>query len=113
MVRSVSMIEAQSFGGYSGSPVFLQREANPLAENTGIWLLGVMKGTFLSANEIRVADVRGVPFSVENAGIAAVVPASYLEEILFSEEAKETRTSGRPFRYIPGPPINVKPVWTQ
>jgi hypothetical protein len=110
---SLYLIEAQSFGGYSGSPVFLQRDPDSTSQNAGIWLLGVMKGTFLNANEIKVVDVKPVSFSVENAGIAAVVPAHYLHEILYSDEVKQTRTPGRPFRYVPGPPISERPVWSQ
>ncbi|MDY7019200.1 MAG: hypothetical protein SU899_03910, partial [Chloroflexota bacterium] len=54
---------------------------------------GVMKGSFLNPSEIRVVDTTPTSVSVENAGIAAVVPAYKLHELLFSQQLKRTRTT--------------------
>jgi hypothetical protein len=72
----IYLAELTSFGGNSGSPVFLR--VDPLRESTtGImrleykyYLLGVMKG-FLSDQEAK-----------QNAGIAMVVPADKILEVL-------------------------------
>lgn len=97
---SLYMIECQSFGGNSGSPVFfyLGVARDPLSF---IWsgpkflLMGIMKGSFLEPNEVQLVDRSRIPVSFENAGIAAVVPAYYLHEILFSEELKRARASAK------------------
>jgi hypothetical protein len=54
-----------------------------------------MKGSFLNANELRFINRAPTPLSVENLGIAAVVPAYLLHEILFSNELKENRRNAK------------------
>lgn len=89
------LIEAQSFGGNSGSPVFFSlgatREPGGLNLSYKLLLAGVMQGTFLDAREIVVAETRKVPFSLGNIGIAAVVPAYKLHELLFSDHLRTAR----------------------
>lgn len=90
------LVECQSFGGNSGSPVFFYLGATrtPGAIRVGapeVLLAGVMKGSFLSPSEIQVVDTTPTPVSVENAGIAAVVPAFKLYEILFSKQLRAVR----------------------
>ena len=90
------LIEAGSYGGNSGSPVFfyLGSDRNPGSLILGapiLKLAGVMQGTFLDAHEIKVIETQKVPISTSSMGIAAVVPGFKLQEILFSKEIKTVR----------------------
>lgn len=92
------LLECQSYGGNSGSPVFFQLNPmrNPSQLNLGgqvIFLAGLMTGSFLNANQVKIND--GVPnlISMQNIGIAAVTPAYKLHEILFSEELITVRNT--------------------
>jgi hypothetical protein len=90
------LIEAGSYGGNSGSPVFFflgsDREPGSLKLGSPILkLAGVMQGTFLDAQEIRVVDTAKTTISLSNMGIAAVVPAYELKEILDSDVIKKAR----------------------
>lgn len=90
------LIEAGSYGGNSGSPVFFylgsDREPGSIVIGSPILkLAGVMQGTFLDAHEIKVVETKKVPIAVSSMGIAAVVPGYKLYEILFSDELKEKR----------------------
>ena len=90
------LIEAGSYGGNSGSPVFFylgsDREPGSLMVGSPIIkLAGVMQGTFLDVHEIKVVETKEVPIAFSNMGIAAVVPGYKLHEILFSDELKEKR----------------------
>lgn len=90
------LLECQSFGGNSGSPVFFQ--LNPLRKSGQIslggpivFLAGVMTGSFLHSNQIQITDTVANLVSLQNVGIAAVTPADKLHEILFSEEMVQLR----------------------
>ncbi len=90
------LVETQSFGGNSGSPVFFYlsptREPNKLVIGPPKLLLaGIMKGSFLKGTPISIIETENIPVSFENIGIAAVVPAYKLHEILFSEELEAFR----------------------
>lgn len=90
------LIEAGSYGGNSGSPVFfyLGSDRDPgslVVGNPVLKLAGIMQGTFLDAQEIKVVNTKTTPISLSNMGIAAVVPAYKLHELLFSEELKRQR----------------------
>lgn len=102
------LVETQSFGGNSGSPVFfypsLEREPGRFVLGRPTLLFaGVMMGTFQGAHEIRFAKPGKPPergtiqgrslISVENIGIAAVVPASQVKDILFSDAVKAHRAA--------------------
>lgn len=92
------LTETQSFGGNSGSPVFfhLNPTRNPGALVLGapqLFLAGVMKGSFLNANEVVVVNRSPVSISRENAGIAAVVPSYLLHEILYGPNASSHRSN--------------------
>ncbi len=93
---SLYLIEAGSYGGNSGSPVFFHlgsdREPGNLFVGPPILkLAGVMQGTFLDAQEIKLVETKKTPVSLSNMGIAAVVPGYKLHELLFSEELKRRR----------------------
>ncbi|OQW34138.1 MAG: hypothetical protein A4C66_03850 [Nitrospira sp. HN-bin3] len=92
------LIETHASPGVSGSPVFFRpspwREPRTFRLDTPTLLLaGVLKGYF--GDE-----------SSNNAGIAAVVPAFQLREILFYDEVKNSRTFSK--NIIPPQPIDVK-----
>lgn len=94
--KDLYLLECQSFGGNSGSPVFFQlspmRKPGQLSLGAPqIFLAGVMSGSFLHGNQVQITD--GVPnlVSLQNVGIAAVTPAYKLYEILFSDEAVNLR----------------------
>jgi hypothetical protein len=94
------LLECQSFGGNSGSPVFFQ--LNPMRKpnqiNLGgptIFLAGLMTGCFLSGNQIQIIDSVPNLISQQNIGIAALTPAEKLQEILFSEKIVELRKNSK------------------
>jgi hypothetical protein len=77
---SLYLVETHATKGNSGSPVFfrpsLQRDPRKLVfGDQPLFLAGVLKGYFGAVNE-------------PNSGIAAVVPAFHLQEIMFSEAAR-------------------------
>ena len=90
------LVESGSYGGNSGSPVFfyLGADRSPGGITVGppeLYLAGVMKGAFQEGRPIRAVPTSDTPISVANIGIAAVVPASKLREILYGAELKRTR----------------------
>jgi hypothetical protein len=90
------LIEAQSFGGNSGSPVFfyLTGMRDPAQIRLGgydLVLAGVMKGYFSNGSEVKIFETRKTPYSFQNVGIAAVVPAYQIREILYSPEVRAYR----------------------
>jgi hypothetical protein len=87
------LAEVTSFGGNSGSPVFLRvggiREAGPPISGYSYYLLGVMQGFFSESADILfdiTASVHGT-FS-QNSGIAGVIPAEKVLDILATTRAK-------------------------
>lgn len=88
------LIECTSFGGNSGSPVFFhlgQEKVSPtnfIIKPRVIKLAGVMKGYFGDMSPLYIADTAKIPFVKLNSGIAAVIPAYQLREILFSKELR-------------------------
>ena len=90
------LIEAGSYGGNSGSPVFfyLGSDRDPgvvYVSQPVLKLAGVMQGTFLDAHKIEMVETQKTIISRSSMGIAAVVPGYKLQEILFSEELKKIR----------------------
>lgn len=90
------LLECQSFGGNSGSPVFFQ--LNPLRRpgrlslgGPNIFLAGVMTGSFLHSSEIQITKTVAKLISLQNIGIAAVTPADKLHEVLFSKQLIQNR----------------------
>ena len=99
------LMGAFSFGGNSGSPVFFY----PSADNTPgalmlgprpIKVAGVMRGFFGDAEPLQLRQVHttaqeqpGQPIVVSNgnSGIAFVVPAKFISEILHSPELEHAR----------------------
>jgi hypothetical protein len=88
------LVECQSIGGFSGSPVFfyLGPYRKPGVINMGgpeIYLAGVMKGHY---NDFRINPVLELKDNILrelNTGIALVTPAYYITEILESKAVFE------------------------
>jgi hypothetical protein len=94
------LLETQSYGGNSGSPVFfyLGADRSPGSLVLGepvLKLAGVMRGNFNEPRPIGLVMTERatipVPYSTQNVGIAAVTPSYLLHEILFSTELKKQR----------------------
>lgn len=91
------LVETTSYGGNSGSPVFfyLGAEREPgsiIIGNPVLKLAGVMKGYFGLLQPVQFAETSKIPVVSSNIGIAGVIPAYKLHDILFSEELKRQRT---------------------
>ena len=93
------LIETQSYGGNSGSPVFfsLGSDRQPGSIILGlpvIKLAGIMTGSFNDISPIGIVEIptAPVPVSRQNIGIAAVTPSYLLHEILFSDELTKIRS---------------------
>lgn len=91
------ILETTSFGGNSGSPVFFKlgsmREPKRIAiGGSQYFLAGVMRGYFGALIDTAVVETKrtlSVPF--QNAGIAGVVPAYLLLDLLNSPVLKQQR----------------------
>jgi hypothetical protein len=101
------LMETETFGGNSGSPVFFSLNQGYFArrasegksgqpffsshEHTRILLAGVMKGYFPNWSPVTLMNTAVAPFSQQNTGIAVITPATYLYDLLFSSEELEFR----------------------
>jgi hypothetical protein len=99
------LMEAFSFGGNSGSPVFFYPSADNLPGTLAlgprpIKIAGVMRGFFgdfepiqLLQKQTSAQDQPGqkIPVSNGNSGIAFVVPAKFISEILHSADLESLR----------------------
>jgi hypothetical protein len=101
------LMETETFGGNSGSPAFFSfnqgygirriselTSGQPLfsnTEHTGILFAGVVKGYFPDWSQVMVVNTGVAAYSSQNTGIAAIVPASYLYDMLFSKMEQEFR----------------------
>lgn len=91
------LIESSSYGGNSGSPVFLYLGADRTPGSLVVGppelrLAGVMKGAFQDVQPIKALSTSTIPVSLSNLGIAAVVPSYHLRNILFSAELSRLRS---------------------
>jgi hypothetical protein len=84
-------VETFAFGGNSGSPVFFYSST----EDRPVMVAGVMKGYFVDFEPVlsakSIADTRSTSMSQNNSGIAIVVPAEHIRQILHSEELEKSR----------------------
>lgn len=96
-LRTLYLLESQSYGGNSGAPVFfyLGADRQPGVLSLGppvLKLAGVMMGSFLDIKPIEIVEqsVR-TAISKSNVGIAAVVPSHLLHELLMSKAGEKQR----------------------
>jgi hypothetical protein len=94
--RDLLLIEANSFGGNSGSPVFYLTgfESPPglvLGQPRSLLLAGVLSGRFNDEVLVQTIPTTTTNATFPSMGITAVVPAEKLRDILFSEELKNLR----------------------
>ncbi len=101
IMAELYLLETQSYGGNSGSPVYFylgsDRTPGVLVLGTpAIRLAGVMSGFFGEATPLQVLD--GGPssqnqsfYTNQNMGIAAVTPAYLLRDILYSDVLRQMR----------------------
>jgi hypothetical protein len=91
------LVDVSSYGGNSGSPVFffLGSDRKPGSIILGepiLKLAGVMSGTFQDAQPIHVMEPTAkIAVSTSNMGVAGVVPAYKLRDILFGPELSTLR----------------------
>jgi hypothetical protein len=90
-MRELFLLETQSFGGNSGSPVFVVAQKTPPLGQKNLRLMGVMMGTFQQGSPIAVVENSATAISQQNLGIAAVIPSYLLREILFGEALVKMR----------------------
>jgi hypothetical protein len=99
--QDLFMVESQVFGGNSGSPAFFYTSKwhhffhvgdRPFDLHDYVYLAGVVKGHFNDWTEVKSANSDSKPFTMNNVGVAVVVPAYHLYDMIFSEEEKKFRT---------------------
>lgn len=91
LMLDLLLMETQAFGGNSGSPAFFSLGGNRhpgvfVAGGRSLVLAGLIMGYFGARNPIELADSKS-PTSSENLGIAAVIPAEKIREVLYTPEA--------------------------
>jgi hypothetical protein len=92
VTEDLFLADVMSFGGNSGSPVFIRTGGDSqVIGNINYYLLGVMQGFYSTDSKVSVqtAELNGV--AKENTGVAAVVPAEKISEILESPRAVSRR----------------------
>jgi hypothetical protein len=90
------LVESSSYGGNSGSPVFFYLGSNRVPGSLVVGppvlkLAGIMKGFFGEPRAIQFIETGRIPVAVSNIGIAAVVPAYLLSQILSDKELVRLR----------------------
>ena len=92
------LMEASSYGGNSGSPVYfyLGIDRNPgsvILGNPVLKLAGIVSGRFNDIIPVQAIQTDVIPAVNPNTGIACVVPAYKIYDILFSDEMLKFRSS--------------------
>jgi hypothetical protein len=91
------LVESSAYGGNSGSPLFFSvggydRQTHSLVMGEPhITLAGVLIGHFKERLPLQAVETTTTLVSESNIGIAAVVPAYKLRELLFSDEVRRAR----------------------
>lgn len=94
ITADIYLAEITSFGGNSGSPVFVRQggvretPSGSRVEGYSYYLLGVMQGFFPEASPVAVETTVLHGEGEQNSGIAAVVPADEILRILGSARAR-------------------------
>jgi hypothetical protein len=105
------LIESMSFGGNSGSPVFfyLGSDRDPDAITGGppaLFLAGIMMGSYQNRQALEIVQTAAIPMSASNLGIAAVVPAYRLDELLNLPELNDFSRNPTAAPAAPSPPAS-------
>lgn len=90
------LMEANAYAGNSGAPVFFylgadRQPGSIIIGDPVLKLAGIISGRFNDVVPVQITQTEAVPIVAPNLGIAGVVPAYKLHEILFSEEFKNQR----------------------
>jgi tetratricopeptide (TPR) repeat protein len=84
--KELYLADVMSFGGNSGSPVFLRlgglREAGNTLEGYSYYLLGTMEGYYQAGSNIMMYSAGAAKPEEQNSGIAAIIPANAIEKLL-------------------------------
>ena len=91
------LMETEVFGGNSGSPAFFYshdalRVGTLKIGSPSMQLAGIVKGYFGNWSPGMMIDAKITPLSQQNVGVAAIIPAYQLHEIIFSEQEKKIRS---------------------
>ena len=105
--QNLYLMETEAYGGNSGSPAFFSfdqgyfaRRLSNLrsgaalfnsADNKRILFAGVVNAYFPDYEQIKLQNTTVIPLSQGNTGIASIVPAPYLYDILFSKSEQDFR----------------------
>lgn len=105
--RHLLLVECASYGGNSGAPVFfyLGSERNPgqlVAGAPELKLAGVMMGAYQDIRPVQTVGTSAVPVSTANMGIAAVVPAAKVRELVNCPALVQQRALVAAARVVPG-----------
>lgn len=82
--REMILLEISSYGGNSGAPVYVKLQQQD--GSIRVILLGILSGTFRDIADIAIIQTNSTPVALYNNGISGVVPAYFLNEIIFSTE---------------------------
>jgi hypothetical protein len=91
------LMEANSYPGNSGSPVFFQVGADRggrlviMSGGPTVKLAGIMSGCYNDLQPIKTVSVSTNQYVTPNLGISGVVPSYELKDILFSKELRQQR----------------------
>jgi hypothetical protein len=96
MMCDLILMDTFSFGGNSGSPVFvyLGAERKPGVLSLGppmLKFVGIMSGTYKQGMPVIEVQTDTKELAFDNMGIAAVVPCEHLKNIILSKELKAIR----------------------
>jgi hypothetical protein len=101
--QKLFLMETPAYGGNSGSPAFFRTKRsipilkvlNLLSSKSGehdkIILAGIVEGGFLFPSEVQIPNTPLRGYTEQNADMAVIVPATYINEVLFSKEEIQNR----------------------
>lgn len=105
LAQQAFLVDMRSLAGYSGAPVFVYRSRPDLNTNPDSWvtgfeqrLLGIDSGHLPALGRVLKEDkgaaVEPALWAEQNSGMATVIPAWRLTELLFDEDVVRKREEG-------------------
>jgi hypothetical protein len=92
VTEDLFLADVMSFEGNSGSPVFIRTDGdNQTLGSYQYYLIGVMQGYYQTDSKVSVQTAKLNGVAKENSGVAAVVPAQKILDILESPRAVSMR----------------------